>query len=103
MDVTEAVDRAKHEIVRAFADESLRNLGLEEVEFEELGPERGIWKVTVGFSRPWDREIPLETGSGVSVLSFRTTPGPLSRSYKVVRIADPDGRVLSIKDRKSEK
>jgi len=104
MDVAQVVLLAKQEIMKVFGDEQIRNLGLEEVEFEETGPESGIWKVTIGFSRPWDRELPPDIGGvGLPTAFALGRSGPLSRSYKVVRIAEPQGRVLSIKDRRSEK
>ncbi len=52
MDVKQAVEMAKNYIVDLFANEGLSNLGLEDVEFDDV---RGVWNVTVGFSRPWDK------------------------------------------------
>ena len=52
MDVKDAVNAAKTYVAQLFADEGLSNLGLEEVEFDDGS---GAWRVTVGFSRPWDR------------------------------------------------
>lgn len=83
MDVKEVVNVAKDYVAELFGDESIVNVGLEEVDIDQSG----YWIVTIGFSRPWDRNIgPILAGH---------TP----RSYKVVRIRDEDGKVLSVKDR----
>jgi hypothetical protein len=52
MDVKEAVTAAKQHIQELFKDEELSNLGLEDVEYNELEKE---WQITIGFSRSWDR------------------------------------------------
>ena len=81
MDVKEAVALAKAHIFELFAGEGVEDIGLEEVEYTETG---NIWRITIGFTRPWDR-------SGF----LRST-----RSYKVVNIA-ATGRVLSVKNRET--
>ena len=83
MDVKEAVQVAKKHISDLFKDEGITNLGLEEVEVD-IGD---CWRITIGFSRPWDHKI----GTMLA--------GTTSRSYKVVRVSDEDGRILSVKDR----
>ena len=77
MEVQEAVRAAKAHVTELFEDEEIMNVGLEEVEF------KNGWRITIGFSRPWDRTI-------------LTAPG---RSYKVVRLNDKTGRVVSVTDR----
>lgn len=89
MDVKEAVARAKQYVADLYADEQISNLGLEEVEFYE--PDK-TWSVTVGFSRPWDSV----RNNVVTVISGDVAPG---RSYKVVKISDANGNVLSVKAR----
>jgi hypothetical protein len=88
MDVREAVAAAKKNLGEIFSEEAISNLGLEEVEFDE--PSRA-WSVTLGFSRPWD----LVKGV-VAVMSSLQR-----REYKVVRIADDTGKLLSIKNRET--
>lgn len=88
MDVKEAVARAKQHIADLYADEQISNLGLEEVEFYEADK---TWSVTVGFSRPWD-----SIRNVVTAISGDVTP---RRSYKVVKISDASGGVLSVKAR----
>lgn len=51
MDVKEAVRMARKYTAELFADDGIENLGLEEVVFDD---EEKAWKVTIGFSRPWD-------------------------------------------------
>lgn len=78
MEVKEAVSRAKSYVMALFAEEGIGDLGLEEVEFDEL---EGAWEVTLGFTRAWDRNAIIRP-----------------RAFKVVRVAD-DGKVLSVKHR----
>ena len=85
MDVKEAVQAARLHIVDLFGDEEISNVGLEEVEFDDLG---GAWKVTIGFSRPWERQGALGVNLGLKTV----------RSYKVVHIGS-DGHIKSVKDR----
>ena len=76
MDVKEAVKRAKAFISDLFADEDIRDLGLEEVEYDEASRE---WRVTIGFTRPWDRvENPR-------LAAMR--PRSMDREFKVVIIS----------------
>jgi len=51
MDVKEAVALAKKYVGEVFAGEPISDVGLEEVEFDDVA---GIWAVTIGFSRPWE-------------------------------------------------
>jgi hypothetical protein len=82
MEVKEAVRTAINYVKEIFADESLSNLGLEEIEYV---PECKEWRVTVGFSRPWDYPTAWQLAS--------------KRDYKAVHIDDTNGRVAAIKNR----
>ena len=64
-----------------FSDEAIRNLGLEEIESDGM-----YWKVTIGFSRPWD-------------MSINSVLGSSDRAYKVIRVDGDTGCVISVKDR----
>ena len=86
MDVKQAVQTAKKHVGEIFADESIANVGLEEVEFDEL---KGVWAITIGFSRFWGHP-----GDLIRALDERT-----ARTFKVVRIEDHSGRVQSVKHR----
>jgi len=86
MDVKQAVATARTYIGELFADEGVTNLGLEEVEYDEP---QGEWRVTLGFSRPWDT-----TPSGFSAMTQLNPQRP--RSFKVVRVSDRSESVISV-------
>ena len=87
MDVRQAARTAREYVAELFADEHITNVGLEEVVFEEVSND---WKITIGFSRPWDHNKALVT----ALAGARS-----ERSYKVIRINDDNGRVVSLTDR----
>jgi hypothetical protein len=91
MDVKQAVSLAKQHVLDLFSEEQLSNLGLEEVEFDDPDNE---WRVTLGFSRPWDDP------KNVFAAFSREGTYP-KRSFKVVRISNGTGQVLSVKNRES--
>ena len=96
MEVKEAVKEALEFVADAFSDADLSNLGLEEVEYDDA---EARWKVTVGFSRPWDYPQPsaIET---ITEGAFTKRPNrAVSRTYKVVEIRDSDGKATAIKMR----
>ena len=84
MNVKQAVEVAKRYVFDLFQDEAITDIGLEEIEFDDV--ERH-WKVTIGFTRPWDQNID-------SVLGRKN-----SRTYKRLLIRDRDHEVLSVKNR----
>ena len=87
MEVKEAAQMAKEYLIDLFAGEEITNVGLEEVEFDNMSND---WKITIGFSRPWDQNKGFITALGES------RP---ARSYKVIRISDTGSHVVSLKDR----
>jgi hypothetical protein len=89
MDAKAAAVLAKNYVKDLFADEGVMNVGLEEVEFDE-GTE--TWRVTIGFSRPWDKP----SGAMAQIAQQLSIP---SRSYKVVQIHDSNAQVMSVKNR----
>lgn len=88
MEVKEAVKKALEYVEEAFSEGGLSNLGLEEVIYD--GSLKS-WRVTVGFSRPWDYPQ-----GAVATIAGR----PVRRSYKVVDIRDSDGIATAIRIRK---
>ena len=86
MDAKQAVNSAREYLSELFDGEGIEQVGLEEVDFDGVSNE---WKITLGFSRPWDRRANLGAALG----------GPPPRSYKVIRIHDPDGQIKSLTDR----
>ena len=94
MDVKEAVRTARKYIANLFADEGVEYVGLEEVEFDDSA---SVWNVTIGFYRSWDLPKPKPLLPGLEV---QESPPPLKRrSYKIVRIHDRDGQVISVMNR----
>ena len=85
MEVKEAIAAAKAYVKDVFADESISNLGLEEVEFE---PKSHKWKITVAFSRPWNsprtRAQQVFEAMGESIT-------PQRRVQKIVIVSARDG------------
>jgi len=90
MDAKEAVRLAKQHVLDLFAEEAIMDIGLEEVEFNELDD---TWSITIGFSRPWDQANSI---LGASLVGQMGIP---RRSYKVVLISGSDTKVISVKNR----
>ena len=84
MDVKEAVSAAKSYLADLLSEEDVTNVGLEEI--ERSG---SVWHITLGFSRPWDYQ---RAGA------WRAEPRPPLRSYKVFRVDDASGEVISVKE-----
>ena len=89
MDVKQAVKTAKDYVVSLYDEGEIMDIGLEEVDFDYCSDQ---WRVTIGFSRPWDKE------NSVSI-PFPYSDARRPRSYKQVRIDDRDGRIAYLKDR----
>ena len=87
MDVKAAARTAKECVADLFGDEEITQIGVEEVEFDS---EAHDWNITVGFTRPWEHN-----GCFIDALGNRWP----ARSYKVIRINDKDGHLISVKDR----
>lgn len=90
MDVKEAVRAAKTWILDVMEDEHPSNLGLEEVEYND---EKRVWKITLGFSRPWNspRSPPN------NLLAIAATEIPLhKRAYRTIVVDDRNGEVKAM-------
>ena len=87
MNVKEAVQAANEYLADLYDRERITNVGLEEVVFEDRS---NSWKITIGFSRPWDHKNALV----VTLADARP-----SHSYKVVSINDDSGKVEYQTDR----
>lgn len=90
VNVKSAVKAAIDYVKDLYADNDLRDLMLEEVEFSESTDQ---WLVTVGFSLPETKE---ET---TSLIMPSKTSRALSRRYKVVNIDAETGKPISMKIR----
>ncbi len=94
----EAVRTAKNYVAELFTDETITNVGLEEVVLDDTS---NNWEVTIGFSRPWDYEKfrnPIAEALA-NPLAEHSINRPAVRSYKLVYINDDNGHVVSLKDR----
>ena len=92
MNVKEAVKVALEYVADLFKRESLSNIGLEEVVFDSATNE---WKVTVGFSRPWDYDRP----GTLKGMFDPTREKQARREYKVVHVDAETGEVRSVEIR----
>ena len=61
MDMKEAARAARKCIDDLFQDEEIAQIGLEEVEFDSKADD---WKITIGFTRPWEQNNSLITALG---------------------------------------
>lgn len=84
MEVQEAVRVAKDYVRSVYAEEQIENVGLEEIKLDDR---TDVWRITIGFSRPWDRH----RGFAGAQMGWQPT-----RSYKVVNIDDKRGSVVSM-------
>jgi hypothetical protein len=82
MDLKEAVAIAKREVGGLFTPPP-QNLRLEEYLYDD---HLGVWSLTIGFALPG--RVPGPAGT--------VPPG---RCYKIVRVAQADKSVLSVRDR----
>ena len=97
MEAIEAIKAAKDYILEVFADEGIVELGLEELEMDEA--DSGVWEVTIGFRRGWQKPYaPNPPLTGLQDVLRPRDPKREERTYKTVRIRD-DGTVVSMKHR----
>lgn len=85
MDMKTAAQAAKAYVIDLYAVEEITNVGLEEIDLDG-----DTWKITVGFTRPWDQK------DGPSIILGQTQ---LRRSFKQLLMDDASGRVEAVKDR----
>lgn len=91
MDVKEVVGIAKAHIADLFADEEIEDVGLEEA-VRDVDPLTGtpMWKITIGFTRPWNRKLDTAT-----MMRWQHR----ARAYKTVEIDAQSGAILGVTDR----
>ena len=94
MEVRDAVAKAKAYVEELFTDEGVVDVRLEEVEHDEA---QGAWNITLGFLRRAAAEParldPFATGLSAALRAIAMQ----TRSYRVVRVRESDGVVLSVK------
>lgn len=94
MQPSEAVEVAKTAVTDLFGADGLSSVRLEEI---ERGQD-GVWSITIGFVRPMAfAGVGGKTKELMAELRGDPVLGP--RVYRVVRLRDRDGEVLSIKIR----
>lgn len=89
MEVRDAVARAKAHLAQVFADEPIAGIELEEVVRDDSGRS---WDVTLGLVRPRQADPAARNYLAELLAASR-------RSLKVVKVAEPDGRLISITNR----
>ena len=91
MDVREAVRLAKAHIADLFADEEIEDIGLEEAVLGDYGlTGASVWRITIGFTRPWNRKLDTAT-----MMRWQHR----ARAYKTVEIDAGNGAILGVTDR----
>jgi hypothetical protein len=94
LEVSEAIRTAKKYVLQVFADESILDVGLEEVSYDDSS---NVWNVTVGFTRPWERAR-TRVPSALYLNPDAHDPRK-RRTYKRVLISDRDGKPVAIQNR----
>jgi hypothetical protein len=87
MNVRDAVHKAREHLAGLLADEQITDLRFEEVEYDDV---RHDWIVTIGFVRP---------RPNVSQMQLPEIIRPRDATYKVVRVKDPSGDLVSVRNR----
>ena len=64
MDVKEAVRTAKNYVAELFTDETIGDVGLEEVVFNDTS---NNWEITIGFSQTVAERLPWPLHSGINL------------------------------------
>jgi hypothetical protein len=88
MDNKEAIKIAKDYVAEIFADEGVKNLGLEEIQHDN-----GTWEITIGFTRNWQRG-----NDAMSPLNPLLNIRPDRRTFKVVKIDERKKEVVSMEE-----
>lgn len=93
MEVKDAVRLAKSYVADLFADEKIRDIGLEEADFDETSDR---WMITVGFRRPFERNVQRQDNSFMTMFKIHAFE---NRWYKCVTVDSKSGKVVSMHDR----
>ena len=91
IEIKEAVAAAKEFAKEVFDEGELRNLRLEEVEFNEAGK---VWRITLGWLESSIQQNPLLAG-------MLSNPSALPRVYKTFVVDADSGQVQSMKIRET--
>lgn len=91
VDVKQAISIAKMHVSDLFSVDHVKNVGLEEVTFDDVD---NTWNITVGFSRPWDTAR-LDVG----IVMNNLFPDASPRTYKIVNISAVNGKINRVTNR----
>lgn len=91
----EAIQISKQYITELYEGEELTNIGLEEIEYHEVG---SYWTVTLGFSRPWNSSRSQSKASKLLSKMEANSYSDLKRTYKVITV-NSNGAAISMKNR----
>jgi len=91
MDAHDAIRTAKEQLASFFADEKIKNVGLEEVDYSEEDKE---WRITLGFSRPWNEPKGL-----IAEAQAQIGHGKIERIYKIVHIPESGAQRVRLTNR----
>jgi hypothetical protein len=96
VDVKQAVKAALAFVREVYESEKITNVGLEEVAYDDE-----VWRVTVGFSRPWDypKRSLLDEIGGLS--PSQPSSEPRTRDYKAVKVDASSGQILGMEIREA--
>ena len=90
MDVKQAVRKAVDYVTDIYADASIKDVDVEEIVFDDA---QDAWDITVGFFRRWS---PTNAEQALWRVESKRWQ---DRTFKVVKINDGDGRVVSMTHR----
>lgn len=94
----EMIAKAKNWIAEQFADEEIRDIGLEEILFED-----DTWHITIGFQRKRHAQRHNLFKLIGTPISDRTENNEVFEfTLKIVLISDHSGEVISMRDRIKE-
>ncbi len=93
MQPKEAISKAKGIVAEMFVDDSPVHIALEEIEFDDS---RDEWKITIGFERQWGTARKMASSLEAAGIALPALGG--QRVYKIVRLANDDGHLVSIKN-----
>ena len=94
IDVKKAINIAQDQASLFFEDEKIKNLMLEEVEYDD---EDKCWLITLGYDSP--NPIRKKTGSISAIFQDQTIEEEIKRQYKIFEINGKTGKFISMKIR----
>ena len=97
-----AISTAKDFVRKAFAGESIENVGLEEVQPPEYG---NVWKITLGFERRRQRVPSTFEAAALPNTFLQAAAAAAARPLRVYKVVEVDAAIpkaLSMTNRKDD-